>query len=138
MAGPVDFSLHDIQGKTHRLADYRGQWVVVNFWASWCAPCVEEIPELIAFQAKYPQIRLLGVNFEQKTPLELRPFLKRFTFNYPLLMVGELPLTPFEPLKGLPTTAIIDPKGELVSRHTGPISAAMLEGFFAQEGLIKP
>lgn len=135
-AEPIDFNLKDMQGQSVRLADHRGHWVVLNFWASWCAPCTEEIPQLIRFQAKHPDIRLLGINVEQTDPIQLRPFLKRFVLNYPQLRIGDLPLTPFEPLKGLPTTAIIDPAGQLVSQHTGPVTEAMLEAFFTQEGII--
>ncbi len=135
-ASAIDFRLSDLQGKPLQLSSLRGHWVVLNFWARWCAPCTKEIPELIRFQAQHPEIRVLGINVEQTDAKQLRPFVKRFPFNYPLLLIGELPLTPLEPLKGLPTTAIIDPDGKLVSKHTGPVTAAMLKAFFAQEGLI--
>lgn len=129
----ANFALEDTQGKVIKLADFRGRWIVVNFWATWCAPCVKEIPEFIEFQTKYPNIQVIGVNFEQKKAKDLAPFLARFKFNYPLLLANDLPLTPFEPLKGLPTTAIINPKGQMVSKHTGPVTLTMLEAFFAKE-----
>lgn len=136
-AEEAGFALEDTQGKTVRLSDFRGRWVVVNFWATWCAPCVKEIPDFIEFQKKHPKIQVLGINFEQKKAKDIAPFLARFAFNYPLLLANELPLTPFEPLKGLPTTAIINPKGQMVSKHTGPVSLKMLEDFFATEIKIK-
>jgi thiol-disulfide isomerase/thioredoxin len=142
MASPAlsdgaDFSLKDTKGKVVKLSDFRGRWVVVNFWTTWCTPCVKEMPELITFQQRFPAIQMLGVNFEQRSEQELRPFLKRFDFNYPILLLSDIPLTPFEPLKGLPTTAIIDPHGEMISKHTGPVTAKTLETFFRKEGAIK-
>jgi thiol-disulfide isomerase/thioredoxin len=136
MADGADFALESTKGKVIKLSDFRGRWVVVNFWATWCAPCIKEIPEFIEFQAKYPHIQVLGVNFEQKKTKDIAPFLERFKFNYPLLMANDLPLVPFEPLKGLPTTAIIDPKGQVASKHTGPVTLSMLEDFFRAEGAL--
>lgn len=136
MAESTDFALENINGKVVKLSDFRGRWVVVNFWATWCAPCVKEIPEFIEFQAKHPKIQVLGINFEQKKAKDIAPFLERFKFNYPLLLANDLPLTPFEPLKGLPTTAIINPKGQVISKHTGPVTLSMLEDFFRAEGAL--
>lgn len=135
-AEEAHFALEDMDGKTVKLADFRGRWVVVNFWATWCTPCVKEIPEFIEFQKKHPKIQVLGINFEQKKAKDIAPFLARFNFNYPLLLANDLPLTPFEPLKGLPTTAIINPKGQLMSKHTGPVTLKMLEDFFATEKVL--
>ncbi|MEO5342878.1 MAG: TlpA family protein disulfide reductase [Gammaproteobacteria bacterium SHHR-1] len=136
LAAPIDFRLNDLDGKPVDLGAQRGHWLVLNFWAHWCAPCRSEIPELIRFQTQHPDIRLFGIHAEQADAAQLRDFIQRFEPNYPQLLIGELPLTPIEPLKGLPTTAIINPQGELVSKHTGAVSAAVLERFFIQEGVI--
>jgi hypothetical protein len=69
----------------------------------------------------------LGINFEESTAEESRQFLQRFDLNFPNLKVGETPLAPFEPLEGLPTTAIVSPAGTIVERHMGPVTAANLQ-----------
>ncbi len=132
-AEPVEFTLADVDGKSVRLSEYRGRWVVVNFWASWCPPCVRELPELIAFQAAYPEHQVLGINFEDTPASETRAFARRFAINYPVLKAGSRPLLPFEPLEGLPTTAIVSPAGEMVVKHAGPVTREMLEDFFRRE-----
>ena len=127
-AEPADFTLSDLDGNKVSLSDYRGRWVIVNFWASWCPPCVRELPELVRYQQTNPSVQVIGINFEESTAAEARRFLEPFNINFPSLLVGSSPLVPFEPLEGLPTTAIVNPAGELVERHMGPVTADHLEG----------
>jgi thiol-disulfide isomerase/thioredoxin len=125
-AEPVDFTLNDLDGTAVTLSDFRGRWVVVNFWASWCSPCIRELPELVSYQRENPGVQVLGINFEEISVDEARDFLEPFGINFPNLKIGSTPLVPFEPLEGLPTTAIIGPSGELVERHMGPVTSAQL------------
>ena len=122
-AEPLDFTLNDLAGKPVSLSDFRGRWVIVNFWASWCSPCIRELPELVKFQAENADVQVIGINFEESTPDEASAFLAPFAVNFPNLKIGNTPLEPFEPLEGLPTTAILDPAGEIVERHMGPVTA---------------
>lgn len=122
---PVDFTLLDVAGKPVRLSSYRGRWVVINFWATWCAPCLREIPELSWVNEKYnTKVAVIGVNYEDIDNVRLKRFLRKHDIDYPVVRIGEQPLSPFEPLIGLPSTFFVDPRGYYVARHTGVVSAS--------------
>jgi thiol-disulfide isomerase/thioredoxin len=106
---PLRFTLPDLQDRPVRLADFRGQWVVVNFWATWCTPCLEEMPELQAFHdAQRDRAVVVGINFENRTPAEIRDFVDRLAVTFPVVLSGGQPVPGFD-LRGLPTTFLISP-----------------------------
>lgn len=132
----VDFALPDLRGNVHHLSDYRGKWVVVNYWATWCPPCLEEIPELVRFHEKHKgtDAVVLGVNFEDVDPDYLNDFVESYLISYPVLraqgrdaMLGPIP--------GMPTTYLVSPDGEVIARNVGPVTGATLEKFI--EGLTR-
>lgn len=135
-ADPVDFSLPDVDGKTRTLSEFRGQWVVVNYWATWCPPCLEEIPDLVAFHDRHRDkgAVVIGINFEDIPQDQLRVFVDEHFISYPVLRNGDLaPPTERLDVGGLPTTYIISPEGVPVARQVGTVTAAALEQFIEKE-----
>ena len=128
-----DLDLKDLDGKVHKLSDYRGKWVVVNYWATWCPPCREEIPDLVEFHEKHQasDAVVLGVNHEYATLRELQNFKKKYRMSYPVLQAT--PRTPSidRAIRGLPTTYLVNPEGEIVAVQSGPVSGEMLENYIS-------
>lgn len=124
-AEQVDFSRPDINDGEFRLSDHRGKWVIVNFWATYCGPCLKELPLLAEFHRKHADIDaiVVGVNFELIDLPSLKTFLNRLDIPFPIVQVGDQPLVPFEPLeRGLPETFFVSPEGHYVEKHIGQLS----------------
>ncbi|HKK13745.1 MAG TPA: TlpA disulfide reductase family protein [Gammaproteobacteria bacterium] len=132
----LDFSLPDLNGVHHKLSDYRGKWVVVNYWATWCPPCREEIPELEKFYKAHVHKNavVLGVNFQDATVEQLRAFARSHHMTYPILRREPAASTALGPVPGLPTTYLISPSGKRVGRQVGPLTAKALDDFINSNG----
>jgi peroxiredoxin len=115
-----DFALKDIDGKTHRLSDYRGRLVIVNFWATWCPPCRKEMPSM---QRAWETIEREGIAMLAVNVGEDEDTIFAFTANYPvefpLLMDRDSKVVQQWPVRGLPTTFVVDPQGRLAYRAIG-------------------
>lgn len=133
-AGSVDFQLRDLGGQEYRLSDYRGKWVVVNFWATWCPPCLDELPELVDFHEAWKEqdAVVLGINFEQVDADYLREFIDEYFISYPVLMPQRGIEKRFGRIRGLPTTFIVSPQGEVVHTRVGGVTREYLESIIAQ------
>ena len=126
----VDFTLQQLHGKEVSLSDYRGQWVVINYWATWCAPCRKEIPELSALHEARADVVVLGPAFEDTEIENFDQFLEEFHPAYPLLVVDVYaPPEPFGAPKALPTTIILNPSGVPVKTFLGPVTMEDIESF---------
>jgi len=127
----IELSLKDLDGKLHTLAEYRGKWVVVNFWATTCPPCIQEMPELSDFHDRHKDrdAVVLGVSFEDIRQSWMKRFLDSVDVTYPILPWGTSPATPFGQIIALPTTFIVSPSGTSVARYTGQITAADIETY---------
>ena len=126
----LGFTVKDVNGKSVNLASFKGKVILLDFWATWCAPCQVEIPWFVEFQEKYKDrgFAVLGVSVDD-TPEQLKPFVSKFKMNYPVLVgAGEDALQEaYGPLWGLPTTYLIDRDGRLCRKHMGLANKADLE-----------
>jgi len=118
--GSSHFSLPDLKDKTHTLSDYRGKVVLVNFWASWCMPCVEEMPELTRLKQQLADqpFEILALNVGEKK-YWTRKFIKRINFNLPVLLDTSKHTFDDWGAKTLPTSFLIDGAGNVRYRVRG-------------------
>lgn len=129
-ASALAFSLTDSQGKVHRLADYKGKWVLVNFWATWCPPCLEEIPDLVALhEDSKNNLIVIGIALEYKNPKQVLEFADQMMISYPIVLGNHAMASQIGPVRGLPMTYLYSPQGKLVAQNMGPLKRADVERF---------
>jgi len=134
-ADPVsEFSLPDMAGKQHTLAPYRGKWIVINYWATDCPPCLKEIPELERFHQRHKDrdAVVVGVNYEDIRPAWLEDFIASVNMTYPVLLARPGSTTPFGAIKILPTTIIVSPAGEFMGAKAGAVTAEMMDDYIRE------
>ncbi|WP_456373081.1 TlpA disulfide reductase family protein [Thiolapillus sp.] len=131
VAEEVDFSYPGIDGKLYKLSDYRGKWVLVNYWATWCPPCLEELPELEIFHDNHKDkdAVVLGLNMEDIGADRLRAFVEEQFLSFPILMAGSRPKEMLGSVPGLPTSFLVSPEGKVVARQVGPVDGKSIETF---------
>ena len=124
----IDFTLKQLRGDMVSVSDYRGKWVVLNYWATWCAPCRKEIPDLSALNLAREDVIVLGLAFEDTGIDEFDTFLDEFNPSYPILLVDVYaPPEPFGAPKVLPTTIILNREGFEVKTFIGPVTGENIE-----------
>lgn len=122
-----DFHLYTLAGDELGLSDLRGRWVLINFWATWCLPCREEMPYLQKVAATHADhLTVLGINMREAAP-EIQPFLDELGITFPILLQPDNETLLAYNIRGLPLTFLVDPQGELILRQAGPLQPAAMD-----------
>ena len=101
-------------------SEFSGNWILVNYWADWCPPCIKEIPEIVSFSKKYTEVEVFAFNFDRLEAEDLRPQIKKFGISYPSLITHPRTLWGIQTPKTLPATYFISPAGEIVFASLKP------------------
>jgi len=125
-----EFNLPDLSGRQHNISEWKGRILVLNFWATWCPPCLKEIPDFIALQQQYADkgVQFIGIALEDKESVDT--YAAATKINYPILLGGDNGITLAHQLgnnmDAVPYTLIIDRQGQIIYRHRGELSKKQL------------
>ena len=129
----LSFSLTDTKGVIFTEKNTRGKYLVVNFWATWCTPCLKEIPAFVKFyEENSDHVEILGLDFEPVDLLIINDYVERFSINYPIVLYDEnndSEYSNFGEIVGMPTTQIYSPEGKLLHTFMGEITIDDLNEF---------
>ena len=128
----ADFKMTDTTGKSHSLSGYKGKWVLVNYWATWCPPCLEEIPDLIALHENQKNnLVVLGVALDYRSAKQVTDFADGLLVTYPIVLGSPKITNQIGPVQGLPTTYLFNPDGKMVAQQVGAITRQAVESYLA-------
>ncbi|HET6631348.1 MAG TPA: TlpA disulfide reductase family protein [Rhodanobacteraceae bacterium] len=120
-------SVTTLDGGHFDLAAQRGKWVIVNYWATWCRPCIKEMPDISAFVQQHANVRAIGLAYDDSPKTDIVAFAAKHPVVYPLAQVDTMnPPKDFSVPRGLPTTWLIGPDGRVAHTFLGPVTAAEL------------
>jgi thiol-disulfide isomerase/thioredoxin len=127
MPDKPSLKLTTLDGQTYDLAAQRGQWVVVNYWATWCVPCIKEMPDISAFVASRKDVSAIGLAYDDSDIADIKAFVAKHPVSYPIAQVTlDNPPKDFDEPRGLPTTFLIAPDGSVAKRFVGPVDGAAI------------
>ncbi|MBP6366332.1 MAG: TlpA family protein disulfide reductase [Nitrosomonas sp.] len=129
------FQFQDSTGKIHKLEDYKGRWVLVNFWATWCPPCLKEIPDLIALYKDRQDVMVIGVAMDFSDPKVVMDFVQSMSITYPTVMGNRQIASQLDDISLLPSTYFFDPDGKPAARQLGIISRESIERFIGSKSV---
>ena len=128
------FKVTDTSGKTHSLSDYKGKWLLVNYWATWCPPCLEEIPDLIDLhENKKNNLAVIGVAMDYRDAKQVTDFADSMFISYPVVLGNAQVVNQIGPVQGLPTTYLYNPEGKMVAQQVGAITREVVESFITSK-----
>jgi peroxiredoxin len=131
-ARAVEYELPDTDGQIQSLDQYKGKWVIVNYWATWCGSCMEELPELVDFHKNNElDAVVVGINFETIERNRLTKFVADNSIPFKVLSTEPVERTPLGPVPALPTTYIINPDGKVVAGEIGIVTRENLETYIS-------
>jgi len=116
----------DTDGNGYRYSDIQGKWQVINYWATWCAPCIREIPELISLNESNDNVVVFGVNFDAPEGEEVARQIEKMGITFPIYQGDPGAHLGIEMPEVLPTTVLIDPEGKIAEVLVGPQTEASL------------
>lgn len=124
-----DFTLKTANGNTVTLSKLKGKVVLINFWATWCAPCRAEIPGFLEVYNKYKSkgFEIVGVSLDREGWKKVTPFVENFKINYPVVVGDKKLVAAYGDFNAIPTTFLVDKKGNIVDQHVGYLSKEDLE-----------
>jgi thiol-disulfide isomerase/thioredoxin len=128
-----DWSLKDTNDTHYTLSGLHGKWVLVNFWAPWCPPCLEEMPDLNKVQLQHKDVQVIGVAVMYNSRKEVTDIVSKLSVSYPIVFGNEDTAGDFGGLDGMPTSFLYSPSGQLVGHHQGPLTLDEVEQAIEQK-----
>ncbi|MBS3819265.1 TlpA family protein disulfide reductase [bacterium] len=129
-----EFSLEILDGKTVSLSNYEGKVLFLNFWATWCPPCRDEIPGFIEMYEEYQAegLEIIGISLDKGNRNKVKQFVKSYEINYPVAMATPKVVEDYQPGRYIPTTIVIDREGKIRHKHVGYMDKETMKKYFLE------